>query len=613
MGAAPEAQRTADLTMTELLFVVGVLLGSAVLFASDRYRMDLIGFGALTLLLVSGVLTVPEALAGFADPSVHMIAALFVVGAAVFETGLADRFGHAIGRIGGTSPTKLLLVTMLAATSLSAFLSSTGTVALMVPVVLSLARKAQLSPSKLMMPLAYATLLGGLLTLIATAPNLVVSAALEHAGHAPFGFFDFTGPGLCLVGSGVAFLTFVGPKLLPERVAVGSGQGARPSASELWERYGLSGWIAEVRLRDASPLVGQSIAQSAVRTKFGVAIFAVRRGEQSERLQADLVLQGGDVLTIKGAPEAIVWFCAQAHLDEMGRLERLPQGLVVTELLLPPSSSLIGKTVRDTRLRSRFDVTVMAVFRTHRVLRESVAETMLHVGDLLLLSGNVQAMVKLRNELSGSVIVSQSEELEQGVFRRDRAPHALGIVLLMLLGLTLEVAAPVTVVITAALAMVVVGCIDAVKAERSISWESLLLIATFLPMATALTKVGAIDAVVDGIVNHAGGLGPRGILALIFLLTAVVGIVISNTATAVLVAPVALKVAAGMHISPHPLLMTVAIGASCAFLTPVSSPVNLLVVGPGDYRFGDFSRLGAPLLLLSGLVAVLVVPLFFPF
>jgi di/tricarboxylate transporter len=602
--------------MLEMLFVVSVLLGAAILFALDRFRMDLVGFGALTLLLVGGVLTVPEALAGFADPSVHMIAGLFVVGAAVFETGLADRFGNMIERLGGKDPKRLLATILLATASLSAFLSSTGTVALMVPVVTSLGRKAQLSPSKLMIPLAYATLLGGLLTLIATAPNLVVATALEHAGYAPFAFFDFTGPGLCLVLAGTAFLVWVGPSLLPDRVSAGDDSKSRPSAEELWQRYGLAGWMAEFEVQPDSPLVGRSIAASAVRTEYGVAIFAVRTGEPARSAaaaRADRVLLAGDIVTAKGAPPLLEAFCERARLREVGRPQSLPEGLVVAELLLPPGSSLIGKTVRATRLRSRFDVTVMAVFRTREVLRDSVAQTTLHVGDLLLLLGTARAVVKLRDELSDTILVTESEELRKSLFRLERAPHALGVVILMLVALTFNLTAPVTVVISAALAMVVLGCIDTGSAERSVKWESLLLIATFLPMTTALTKVGVIDGVVHGLVGVLGSVGPYAILAAIFVLTAGVGTVISNTATAVLVAPVAVSVAKSLGLLPHPLLMTVAIASSCAFLTPVSSPVNLLVINPGGYRFGDFARIGAPLLVLIGLLTLVIVPLFFPF
>lgn len=601
----------------QIAFVLFVLFGAVALFATERYRLDLIGFGALTLLLVSGILTVPEALAGFSDPSVHMIAGLFIVGAAVFETGLAERFGNLIERIGGQSQTRLLLSILLAASFLSAFLSSTGTVALMVPVVLSLARKAHLSPSKLMIPLAFATLLGGLLTLIATAPNLVVSTALESAGYAPFAFFDFTGPGLCLVAGGIAFLLTLGPKLLPDRAPAGATLARMPGAQELWERYGLAGWILEAEVRPGSPLIGKSIAESAVRSEFGVVIFGVRSPtdprKETEPATSDRVLLSGDILTIKGSPEATESFRERALLREVGRPEQMPRGIVVAELLIPPGSSFIGKTIRDSRLRSRFEVTIMAVFRSDGVLRDSVALTTTNVGDLLLAMGTASALVKVRDELPDAILVTETEELKKALYRRHRAIHALVIIFCMLLCLSLELTSPVTVVVASALAMVVVGCLDMPAAERSIQWESLLLIATFLPMTTALTKVGVIDAVVHTLVALTGNAGPYLVMGALFVLTALIGVFISNTATAVLVAPIAIQVATSLDIRPHPLLMTVAVACSSAFLTPVSSPVNLLVVNPGGYRFSDFAKIGAPLLLLTGVLTMLVVPLFFPF
>lgn len=600
----------------QLAFVLIVLVGAAVLFATDRFRMDLIGFGALTLLLVGGVLTVPEALAGFADPTVHMIAALFVVGGAVFETGLADGIGRRLERLGSGGPRKMLLAVMLAAALLSAFLSSTGTVALMVPIVASLARRTRISPSKLMMPLAYATLLGGMLTLIATPPNIVVSNTLGEAGFEPFGFFDFTGPGLCLLALGIGFVVLAGERLIPERVGAASTTAPSPPAHELWLRYGLEGWISELRVEPGSLLAGKSIAESQVRSRYGVAIFAVRSAPGDKNLQrahADTVLLPAQTITVKGTPEAMKRFRDAAALSQMGLLHDLPEGLVAAELLVPPGSSLVNKTIAESRLRSRFDVNVMAVFRSREVLRESVAQTVVHVGDLLLLLGTAGAIVKLRDELSDAILVTKSSALDQVAFRTTKAPVALLVVLAMLLGLAFEIAQPVITIVGAALAMVLFGCVDEKSVERSINWQSVLLIATVLPLATALTKVGAIDLAVKGMVGALGSTGPYVLMSAVFLLTSVVGLFISNTATAVLVSPVAIQIAQALDVRPHALLMTVAVAASAAFVTPVSSPVNMLVVNAGGYRFTDFARAGIPLLLLVWLGSLLVLPLFFPF
>jgi di/tricarboxylate transporter len=598
----------------EIAFVLLVLAGMCVLFAIEQLRMDVTGFLGLTALLLGGVLTVPEALAGFSDPTVHMIAGLFVVGAGIFRTGLADRIAGRLARTTDGSRVRLLVTVMLVAAVLSAFLSSTGTIAVMIPVVTTLARRSQTSPSQLMIPLAFAALLGGLLTLVGTPPNIVVSNALRAAGHAPFGFFDFTGTGLCLLALGIGYLALLGGKLLPDRIVTGSA--ALPSARELWERYGLTEHVFELEVAADSPLVGRTIAESAIRTRFGVGVFAVGRpGEpqpQIEGARADRMLQAFDRLTVKGKPEAAARFCAEMRLRERDRPARLPAGLVVAELLVPPGSAFTGKSVSQAQLRTRFDVTVMAVFRSTAVMQESVASTVLSVGDVLLVLGPGKALWRLRDQRSDAILVTETEELRRADFREDRAPHALLILLGMLVLMALELTPPVLAVICAALAMVLAGCLDLRSAEQAVSWESVLLIATVLPMATALTKTGAVALIVDGLVRSLGGAGPYVVLSALFALTTAVGLVVSNTATAVLVAPIALEVSTGLGLLPQAALMTVAVASSAAFLTPVSSPVNMLVMNAGGYRFGDFARVGAPLLLLTWLATLLVVPWFFP-
>jgi di/tricarboxylate transporter len=578
-------------------------------------RMDIVGFLMLASLLFGGVLTVPEALAGFADPSVHIIAGLFVVGAGIFQTGLADRLGRLLGAAADGSARKLLILIMLGTAGLSAFLSSTGTVAVMIPVVATLARRSKISPSQLMIPLAFATLLGGLLTLIATPPNVVVSNALAKAGYEPFGFFDFTGPGVCLLIVGLGFILVFGPKLLPARGAA-ERSSPFPSEQELWTRYGLGEWIYELQVQPGSPLCEKTIAESAIRTRFGVGIFAIahagERDSHVERAQADHTLYALDHLTLRGAHEAVATFCEEMMLREVSRPPQLPNGLVAAELLLPPGSSFVGKTVAETRLRTRFDVNVIAVYRSTTVVQTSVASTPLSVGDLLLVVGTAKALRTLRDG-SDAILVTETEELRQPDFRTHRAPHALVILLAMLLVMALEVASPVLVVIAAALAMVLAGCVEAESVDKTLNWESILLIATVLPLATALTNTGAIELLVRSLVRVLDGGSPYVVLSGLFAFTVLVGLFITNTATAVLVAPVAISLSRELGLAPHALLMTVAIASSSAFLTPVSSPVNMLVMNAGAYRFGDFAKLGAPLLVVIWLGTLLVVPWFFPF
>ncbi|HSC89932.1 MAG TPA: SLC13 family permease [Polyangiaceae bacterium] len=595
-------------------FVTAVVGATAYLFATERFRLDVTAFTSLTALLLGGILTVPEALAGFAEPTVHMIAALFVVGGAVFHTGLADMVGRWLERRAAGSQTKVTLSVMLTAATLSAFLSSTGTVAVMIPIAVALGRRAGLAPARMLMPLAFTTLLGGLLTLIATAPNLVVSGALESAGFAPFAFFDFTKIGLPLLAIGLLYLTFWGPRFLPAGDPSDTSREP-PSTAALWHRYGLDDWIAELEILEGSPLAGRTLAESQVRTRRAVVVLAIRASASSEpeATRADRTLAVGERLTVKGSPERIAEFCSTEGLHDWARPQTLPGGLVTAEMLLPPDSSFVGKTVADTRLRSRFDVTVLSVFRTRHVLRESVAQTELAVGDLLLLVGSPRSLAKLRDDSSDGILLTTDEAIARVDFRTQRAPLTAAILLGMLIVMAAGWLPPVVATIGAALLLVLLDCIDPATASRSISWESVLLIAAILPLATALTKTGALRLVVEALVGVLQGSSPYLIQTGLFLLTALIGIVISNTATAVLVAPVATQLASRLELRPEPLLMTVAVAASSAFLAPVSSPVNMLVMNAGGYKFGDFARLGVPLLLLTLAGTLLFVPLFFPF
>lgn len=622
---------------SQTAYVACVLLIMCWLFVSDRLRMDVVGFLTLTALVLGGVLSVPEALAGFSDPTVHMIAGLFVVGGAIFETGLADRIGTALERLASGSPKKLLAALLVVTAGFSAFLSSTGTVAVMIPVAATLARRSNTSASLFMMPLAYTTLLGGLLTLIATPPNIIVSNALAQHGHEPFGFFDFTGPGLFLLAIGLAYILLLARRLLPQRTAA-SGGTKLPSPKEIYGRYGLGDQLYELEVLADSPLVGRTIAESNIRSRHSLVVLAVRARDQrgaarrhgrlermrqtrsggqhaplAERAHADSIVRAHDHLTVQGAPEAVEAFVESMKLRERSRPTSLPAEQVIAEVLIPPDSTLVGKTIAETRLRSRFDVHVIAVFRSSSIVSESVSQTTVSVGDLLLLLGSTRSLRKLRDERGEVVFVRETEQLAAGDFRTTRAPHAVLVLLAMLVVMALEVVPPVLAVICAALAAVLLGCVNPREADKHIKWESVLLLAAILPLSTALTKTGIIDLVVEGMVSMIGPSSPYIALSALFILTVLVGVVISNTATAVLIAPIAIQVAGSLQLAPEPLLMTVAVASSAAFLTPVSSPVNMLVMNAGGYKFGDFARFGAPLLLLTWLGALLLVPLFFPF
>lgn len=611
----------------EMLLVFGLLTATIVLFLTDRLRLDLVAILALLALLLTGVLTPEEALAGFADPLVLTIAGLFVVGAGLFRTGVADALGQWLGRVAGASEVRLLVVIMLIVALLSAFISSTGTVAVFLPVVVSLAWSARISPSKLLIPLAYASLIGGMLTLIGTPPNIAVSSQLVAEGRTPFGFFAFTPIGLVMLAVGVLFMVFVGRHIMPDR-----GQPARSetpdgsnglSPTELVAAYQLPGNWFRLRVRRASPLIGQTLAVSNLRARYGVNVLEVQpwpEGRASplppRTAEPTIDIAARDILYVQGAPAEVAKLAQEQWLavlpPETIDQALLTQELRVAEVLLTPRSRLIDHTLQEMRFRDAYKLTVLGILRMGEPLQGDLPAVPLRFGDALLVQGKREALAALRAEQRDFVVVGQPREMLAERSMSRRAPLAVAIMLGMLGLMTFGGFQTVTAVLLAATAMVLTGCLSMEDVYRRMSWESVVLIAGMLPMATALQKTGGVAFIASGLTAGLGAMGPLALMAGLFLMTSLFSQFISNTATTVLVAPIAFQVALSLGVAPEPLLMMVAVAASTSFATPIASPVNTLVLGPGGYRFADFAKVGVPLQILLMVMALLVVPLFFP-
>ena len=600
--------------------VFAVLLATVALFATDRLRLDLVALLSLLALLLAGVLTVSEGLAGFADPLVLIIAGLFVVGGGLFRTGVADLIGSLLARLGGRRPARLVATIMACVALLSAFLSSTGTVAILLPVVVRLADRAELSPSKLLMPLSLASLLGGLLTLIGTPPNLVVSQQLADRGQHAFGFFAFTPVGIVLVGLGVAFMTWAGWRMLPDRSARTEADAKEPELQELAAVYDLPGNLWWLHVDASSALVGKTLSDAQIRSRYGVTVIELRRGERVDEPRALVALDdrfaAGDRLLVHASPQRVRVLCAEARLSQLPPADAqalvVPERAAVAEVLLTPRSQLIGHTLREARFHEVYDLTVLAVLRRGRPVKSDLAAIRLKFGDALLVQGSpqrIRALGRSRRDLVIVGVPAPSERTRIGT----RGAIALSIMGAMLALMTLQLLPTVTAVLLAATAMVLLRCLDMEQAYRSINWESIVLIASMLPMATALSKTGGITVVVDGLITAVGRFGPLPLLAGVFVLTALFSQFISNTATTVLVAPIAFEAASRLGISARPLLMSVAIAASTSFATPVASPVNTLILTPGGYRFADYFKVGLLLQALLFAASMALVPLLFPF
>jgi di/tricarboxylate transporter len=618
----------------QIALVYGVLLGAVVLWASDRVRVDLVGLLALLVLALTGVLTPAQALAGFSDPVVLMIAGLFVVGEGLFQTGVAQAIGRFPARIAGESETRLLVVIMLMVAFLSAFMSSTGTVAVMLPVVVGLAWDRGIPPSRLLIPLAVASLLGGMLTLIGTPPNIVVSNYLASMGREPFHFFTFTPVGLVMVAIGIGFMVLVGRRLLPERPPPGSAS-APPvtSVAALTESYGLAGTIFAARVPPGSPVEGRTIEELHIRRRYGVNVVGIRPMGERAGLNLRPPLPGlrptdevrptppstrfraGDLIYLQGPPKAVANFVGAQHIEILPESEgeEVPEGLGLVEVLLTPGSRLLGKTVEESGIREKFRVTVLSIRRMGEPIGDKVATTPLRFGDTLLVKGAWNRIQLLERERRDFVITGIPRELDRAVRPYRRAPIAVTILVGMMAVMALNLVPPVLAVLTAAAAMVVTGCVGGEEAYRSINWQGVVLIATVLPVATALEVSGGMALIVSGLGGVLGQAGPLVLLAVLFVLTSALSQVISNTATAVLLAPIAFQLAMNLGARPEPFLMGIAVAASTAFATPIASPVNTLVLGPGGYRFGDFFRIGVALQVLLLVATLLVVPVLFPF
>ena len=610
---------------------LGLLVAAIFLFISEWVRVDVVALGVVVVLMLSGILTTNEALSGFSNPAVLTIAALFIVGGAVLQTGLAGAIGRRILQIAGADANRLLVVIMLAVALLSGFMSDTGTVAVLLPAIISLASSAKIAPSKLLIPLAFGALLGGANTLIGTTPNIIASDLLRENGFEPFGFFDFTPLGLVLLGAGILYMLFAGRRILPDRKPLISLQRIE-TPRELADLYRLPEDLFRMRVRRESEIIGLTLAEANLRQKFNITVVEIRHpeaqragriiglpGQRSAEATAarDTRILLDDVLIAKGEADDIAHAAAVLNLGVQPSSPQDHDALVnqevgIAEVLLPPRSSLVGKTVADVRFGTSFNLTVLGLHRSMSHDSLPIASTHLQMGDILLVQGSWENILALRNRRRDFVVMGQPEEMV-GAPTRSRAPVALVILLGMLALMVGEVFPIATASMFAALLMILTGCLTIDDAYEAIDWKSIVLIAGMLPMSIALEKVGLVNLAAAELTLTLGSQGPTVVLGILFFTTALFTQVLSNTATTVLLAPIALAAAGNLAVQPHAFMMAIAVAASMAFASPVASPTNTLVMGAGSYRFGDYMKVGIPLIFISLLLAVLILPLLLPY
>ncbi len=619
---AAQPPLAAGATNWPLIWVLLLLASAVAMFVSNKPGMDVVALLMIAALPFTGVLTMQETLAGFSDPNVVLIAFLFVIGEGLVRTGVARRLGDWTNHKAAGRETKLLVLLMLAVAGLGSVMSSTAVVAIFIPVVFRICRNSGIAASRLMMPVSFAGLISGMITLIGTTPNLVVNSELMRQGAEGLHFFSITPIGLAVLALGVVYMKFA-REWIPQRNDGGPVKSERPTFNDWIGKYRLSIREKRVRVLPGSDLIGRCLEELSLRDQ-GVNLLAVERaGERRRTLlrpSRAFCVEAGDIMFL----DVALGEQATAELIRKHGVEELPldpenryftdlsQDIGMSEAILPADSGLVGRTVRDSRIRAESGLTVIGLRRANEAFEGDFLDEKLRVGDTILVTGFWKDIQRMQGGNNPIVLLDLPAEFEDVLPAANKGPIALGILALVILTMVTGLIPNVHAVLIGCLLMGLFGILTMKSAYRSVSWKSLVLIVGMLPFSLALQRTGGVDLAADGILGIIGGGSPRLALGVIFVVTSMLGMFISNTATAVLIAPVALSVANDLGASPYPFAMMVMLGASTAFMTPVSSPVNTLVVSPGNYRFGDFVRVGVPFSIIVLIVAVILVPILFP-
>ncbi|MGC7589101.1 SLC13 family permease [Bisgaard Taxon 46] len=611
-----------ELWTNQLFWVLALLFSAIVLFVRNKIRMDVVALLVMVAFSLSGILTVNEVFAGFSDPNVILIALLFIVGEGIVRTGIAYQVSEWLLKASNNSETKVLILLMLAVATLGSFMSSTGIVAIFIPVVLAICQQMNISPRRLMMPLSVAGLISGMMTLIATAPNLVVNAELIRNTDFRFNFFDFTPVGVVVLTMGILYM-LVARRWLNDPNEQTNKDTSQRSMNDLIEEYGLRERTKRLVVKKGSPFIGKNLDELHLRSNYGVNVLAIERWKRFRPVYLGALrvseIREKDILMIYiSNPELdLEEFCSEYYLEmaeiRSQNFSQQAKSVGMAEITLVPESDLLGKNATEIRFRSQFGLNVVGVKRDGEVLEGTLSEISYKLGDLILVVGDWKAIAEAQKNTKDFYILNYPLEMERAVPAASQAPHAMFSILTMVV---LMVTGVVPNAIAALIACLMLGyfrCVDGKSAYESIHWSSLVLIVGMMPFSIALQKTGGVDLAVKLMLEAVGGLGLHAVLMSLFLLCAAVSLFISNTATAILMAPIAITIAHKLQVSPMPFAMIIAVAASAAFMTPVSSPVNTMVLGPGGYKFADFVKVGVPFTLLVMIASVFLIPLLFPF
>jgi di/tricarboxylate transporter len=587
----------------EIGLTLGIIIVAVILFATEKLRVDLVALMVLLTTALLGLVTPEEAFAGFANPAVITVWAVYIVSGGLFITGVADMLGERIIRVAGNNEARLIGVIMLACGTMSAFMNNIGATAVLLPAVVGISRQAKIPLSRLLMPLAFSSLLGGNMTLIGTPPNILAAAMLAERGQESFRFFDFAPMGIIVFLTGVAYMVLVGRRLIPIR---------QPMTAE--DAYQLQEYVSEVRVLPECALVGQNLFESRLGADYDLnVLFVIHEGVTKIAPHRNTIVGAGDILIVEGSLDNLMR--AQEKLGlaieaerKLGIGDLAEDEYAIVEATLAPRATISGRTLRGIEFRDHYGFTALAIRRHGEVIRDRLRDVRLEFGDTLLLKGPRHRLVSLQQANEFLLL----EPVQMETRRRSKAALAVGIMGLSLFLVTfMSVHISMALVIGSVL-MVLTGCLTMDEAYQSIEWRSIFLIAGMLPLGIAMETTGTARYLADMLVAGLGPLGPVAVLGGVYLFASLLTQPMSNAAATVLIVPIAIDIALGLGADPRPFVLATVIGASTSFLTPVGHQANILVFGPGGYKFTDYTRAGLPLTLLIMAVTMLVLPIFWP-
>jgi di/tricarboxylate transporter len=600
---------------TNLIITFVILIAALVLFLTDRLPSDLVALLVVVALGITGVLTTQEAFSGFSRSAVITIISIYVLAEALQRTGVTEQAGNILLKIGGRSELSLVVIVMAAGAFLSLFMNNIAAAAVLLPAVSGISKKAGVSNSKILIPLAFGTILGGMATLLTTT-NIILSSLLHDNEIPGFGLTDFLPVGSVLVVAGIAYVAFVGRGFLPGDSLIERTQA--PSAEhskDLIATYGLGKGLFRARVPKGSFLIDKTVAESTLREDFGVSVVAIERKDRKLfALSPDTKMHLGDTLVLEGDEEDFRRRDVEPYMEFIPTSEWKESDLEsrvveVVEVMLAPRSRLIGKSLRESHFREKYGMSVLAIWRGDQEIYTGLADIELTFGDALLLQGSRKKLAVLADDPDLILLMSR-ENVALTVPNR-------GLAALMIFGATLVFAALVpdltgAIMLGGAIAMMLTGILTTEQAYSAVGWKSVFLVAGMLPMGIALTKTNAAGLVAEYVVSYMGGYGPMALLAGMFLLTALFTQAVNGAVAAAVCGPIAISIAQRAALNPRSLVMGVALAASMAFMTPLSHPVNVLVMSPGGYNFKDYVKIGAPLTFLLFVLVMIFLPLIWP-